>query len=99
MHSNREGKIDSIDRFAACAFGGAKPADVVNAGCRIESSAVAPDQSRGKQCLRCNAVMVAALALALWAGCSDAGAMYDTAGCITGAGQGRPLKHQTVRQN
>src|SRR5215831_15972088 len=98
MHSNRERKIDSVDRFAACAFGGAKPANVVNAGGGIESSAVAPDQSRGKQCLRCNAVVVAALPLALRAGCSDAGAMYDTAGCVTSAGQRRTLKHQTVRQ-
>src|SRR5262245_13100719 len=98
MHSDGEGKIDSVDRFAACAFGGTESADVVNAGCGIESSAVAPNQSRGKQCFRCNAVVVVALPLAQRAGCSNPGTMYDATGCITNTGQRRTLKHQTVRQ-
>src|SRR5215475_10305745 len=98
MHSHRERKVESVDGFAARAFGGTKPADVVKAGGGIESSAVAPDQSRGQHCFGRSAVVVAALALAGRAGCSHAGAVYHATGGITNSGQRLALKHQGMRQ-
>src|SRR5215469_6900116 len=98
MHSDGEGKVHSVDRFAACAFGGTKSADVVEAGRGIESSTVAPDQSRGKHAFGCNAVVVAALSPAHRAGGRDAGAVYYATGCITDTGQRGTLQHQTFGQ-
>src|SRR5690242_3130333 len=42
-HTNGQGNVESVDRFAARAFRGAQTADVVVADGSIEGDAVAPD--------------------------------------------------------
>src|SRR5262249_31485728 len=96
VHSNGEGKVDSVDRFAAGTLGGAQSADVVGARGGIEGGTVAPKQSHRQHTFGRNSVMVTALPLAHRAGCRNAGTVYHPTCCITHSGQRRTLEHKAV---